>query len=256
MGAIVNGLTLSGFRAYGAGFLIFCDYMKGAIRLAAIMHIPSTFVFTHDSIGVGEDGPTHQPIEQLVTLRATPNLDLVRPAGFNETALAWRHAARATDRPTVARALAPGPAGVGPGRGARRRDRARRLRAARRRGRARRADPHGHRLRGPHRPRRRTSCSPPTASRYGWSRCPAWTASPSRIRPTATPCCRPTSGRASRSRPRARSAGTAGSATTATSWRWRASAPPRRPSSSTSTSGSRARRWPSGPGRCLRGVQG
>ena len=65
------------------------------------MHIPSTFVFTHDSIGVGEDGPTHQPIEQLVTLRATPNLDLVRPAGFNETALAWRHAARATDRPTV-----------------------------------------------------------------------------------------------------------------------------------------------------------
>ena len=101
MGAIVNGLTLSGFRAYGSGFLIFSDYMKGAIRLAAIMHIPSTFVFTHDSIGVGEDGPTHQPIEQLVTLRATPNLDLVRPAGFNETALAWRHAARATDRPTV-----------------------------------------------------------------------------------------------------------------------------------------------------------
>jgi transketolase len=75
--------------------------MKGAIRLAAIMRIPSTFVFTHDSIGVGEDGPTHQPIEQLVTLRATPNLDLVRPAGFNETALAWRHAASATDRPTV-----------------------------------------------------------------------------------------------------------------------------------------------------------
>ena len=101
MGAIVNGLTLSGFRAYGSGFLIFSDYMKGAIRLAAIMHIPSTFVFTHDSIGVGEDGPTHQPIEQLVTLRATPNLDVVRPAGFNETALAWRHAARATDRPTV-----------------------------------------------------------------------------------------------------------------------------------------------------------
>ena len=101
MGAIVNGLVLSGFRAYGAGFLIFSDYMKGSIRLAAIMHIPSTFVFTHDSIGVGEDGPTHQPIEQLVTLRATPNLDVVRPAGFNETALAWRHALRQTDRPTV-----------------------------------------------------------------------------------------------------------------------------------------------------------
>ena len=82
MGAIVNGLALSGFRAYGAGFLIFSDYMKGSIRLAAIMRIPSTFVFTHDSIGVGEDGPTHQPIEQLVTLRATPNLDVVRPAGL------------------------------------------------------------------------------------------------------------------------------------------------------------------------------
>jgi transketolase len=101
MGAIVNGLVLSGFRAFGAGFLIFSDYMKAAIRLAAIMRIPSTFVFTHDSIGVGEDGPTHQPIEQLVTLRATPNLDVVRPAGFNETALAWRHALRQTDRPTA-----------------------------------------------------------------------------------------------------------------------------------------------------------
>ena len=75
--------------------------MKGSIRLAAIMRIPTTFVFTHDSIGLGEDGPTHQPIEQLVTLRATPNLDVVRPAGFNETALAWRHALRQTDRPTV-----------------------------------------------------------------------------------------------------------------------------------------------------------
>ena len=101
MGAIVNGLVLTGLRAFGAGFLIFSDYMKGAIRLAAVMRIPSTFVFTHDSIGVGEDGPTHQPIEQLVTLRATPNLDLVRPAGYNETALAWRHALRQTDRPTA-----------------------------------------------------------------------------------------------------------------------------------------------------------
>src|SRR5215216_986685 len=101
MGAIVNGLVLTGFRAFGAGFLIFSDYMKGAIRLAAIMRIPSTFVFTHDSIGVGEDGPTHQPIEQLATLRATPNLDVVRPAGYNETALAWRHALRQTDRPTA-----------------------------------------------------------------------------------------------------------------------------------------------------------
>jgi transketolase len=101
MGAIVNGLTLHGFRGYGATFLIFSDYMKASIRLAALMGIPSTFVFTHDSIGLGEDGPTHQPIEQLASLRATPNVDVVRPAGANETALAWRHALKQTDRPTV-----------------------------------------------------------------------------------------------------------------------------------------------------------
>src|SRR4051812_49299143 len=101
MGAIVNGLVLHGFRAFGSGFLIFSDYMKASIRLAAIMRIPSTFVFTHDSIGVGEDGPTHQPIEQLAQLRATPNVNLVRPAGFNETALAWRFALEATETPTV-----------------------------------------------------------------------------------------------------------------------------------------------------------
>jgi transketolase len=75
--------------------------MKASIRLAALMGIPSTFVFTHDSIGLGEDGPTHQPIEQLASLRATPNVDVVRPAGANETALAWRHALKQTDRPTV-----------------------------------------------------------------------------------------------------------------------------------------------------------
>jgi transketolase len=101
MGTIVNGLTLSGFRAFGAGFLIFSDYMKASIRLAALMRIPSTFVFTHDSIGLGEDGPTHQPIEQLATLRATPNINVVRPAGFNETALAWQFAVNAQDTPTV-----------------------------------------------------------------------------------------------------------------------------------------------------------
>jgi transketolase len=101
MGAVVNGLTLHGFRGYGATFLIFSDYMKASMRLAALMGIPSTFVFTHDSIGLGEDGPTHQPIEQLAALRATPNIDVVRPAGANETALAWRHALKQTDRPTV-----------------------------------------------------------------------------------------------------------------------------------------------------------
>ena len=101
MGAIVNGLNLHYLRGYGATFLIFSDYMKAAIRLAALMRIPSIFVFTHDSIGLGEDGPTHQPIEQLATLRATPNLNLVRPAGGNETALAWRFALEQTETPTA-----------------------------------------------------------------------------------------------------------------------------------------------------------
>ena len=101
MGAVVNGLSLHGLRAYGATFLIFSDYMKAAIRLAAIMHQPSIFVVTHDSIGLGEDGPTHQPIEQLASLRATPNLHVVRPADFNETALGWRHALRRGDGPTA-----------------------------------------------------------------------------------------------------------------------------------------------------------
>ena len=132
MGAIVNGLVLHGLRAFGAGFFIFSDYMKAAIRLAAMMRIPSIFVFTHDSIGVGEDGPTHQPIEQLATLRATPNLNVVRPAGFNETALAWRFALERDRDADGAGPVAPGRAGVGPGRRPARRDRARRLRAARR----------------------------------------------------------------------------------------------------------------------------
>jgi transketolase len=101
MGAIVNGLNLHGLRAFGSTFFTFSDYMKGAIRLAALMHLPSIFVFTHDSIGLGEDGPTHQPIEQLAHLRATPNLYMVRPAGANETALAWRFAIEQTAAPVA-----------------------------------------------------------------------------------------------------------------------------------------------------------
>jgi len=100
MGAVVNGLTLHGLRGYGATFLIFSDYMKASIRLAALMELPSIFVFTHDSIGVGEDGPTHQPVEQLLALRATPNCYVVRPAGANEAALAWRFALTQTSAPT------------------------------------------------------------------------------------------------------------------------------------------------------------
>jgi len=101
MGAVVNGLTLSGLRAYGAGFLIFSDYMKAAVRLSSLMAIPSIWVFTHDSIGLGEDGPTHQPVEQLAMLRAQPNLYVVRPAGANETTLAWRFALEQTDTPVA-----------------------------------------------------------------------------------------------------------------------------------------------------------
>jgi transketolase len=90
MGAILNGLALSKLRPYGASFLIFSDYMKPPIRLAALMQLPVIYIFTHDSIGVGEDGPTHQPIEQLVALRSIPGLITLRPADANEVAEAWR----------------------------------------------------------------------------------------------------------------------------------------------------------------------
>ena len=91
MGAMVNGIVLHGLtRAYGGTFFVFADYMRGAVRLAAVMNIPSIFVWTHDSIGVGEDGPTHQPIEHLWAYRAIPQLDIVRPADANETTAAWK----------------------------------------------------------------------------------------------------------------------------------------------------------------------
>jgi transketolase len=91
MGAILNGIALHGpTRSYGGTFLIFSDYMRPAVRLAALMKTPSIFVWTHDSVALGEDGPTHQPIEQLATLRAIPGLDIVRPADANETAWAWK----------------------------------------------------------------------------------------------------------------------------------------------------------------------
>jgi len=101
MGMILNGIELEGLtRAYGGTFLVFSDYMRPAVRLAAIQQIPSTFVWTHDSIGVGEDGPTHQPIEHLSALRAIPNLNVVRPGDANETAQAWKKILETTDAPT------------------------------------------------------------------------------------------------------------------------------------------------------------
>ncbi len=99
MGAVVNGLNLHGVRAFGSTFFNFLDYMKGAVRLAALMHLPVIHVYTHDSIGLGEDGPTHQPVEQLAHLRATPNINAVRPADANETALAWVFALEQEDGP-------------------------------------------------------------------------------------------------------------------------------------------------------------
>ena len=102
MGSVMNGLALhGGFRPFGGTFLVFSDYMRPAIRLAALMRMPVVYVFTHDSVGLGEDGPTHQPIEHLAALRATPNLNVVRPASANETALAWRFAIEQTDHPTA-----------------------------------------------------------------------------------------------------------------------------------------------------------
>jgi len=102
MGAALNGLNLfGGLIAYGGTFLIFSDYMKPALRIAAISSIRSIFVFTHDSVGLGEDGPTHQPIEQLMALRATPNLTVIRPADANEVAEAWRVAINRRHSPTA-----------------------------------------------------------------------------------------------------------------------------------------------------------
>jgi transketolase len=99
MGAILNGLAVSKLRPFGAGFLIFSDYMKPPMRLAALMGLPVIYVFTHDSIGVGEDGPTHQPIEQLVALRSIPGLVTLRPADANEVVEAWRVIIALEDRP-------------------------------------------------------------------------------------------------------------------------------------------------------------
>ncbi|WP_019868796.1 transketolase [Salinispora oceanensis] len=102
MAAILNGIALhGGTRPYGGTFLVFSDYMRPSVRLAAMMKLPVTYVWTHDSIGLGEDGPTHQPVEQLTALRAIPGLDVVRPADANETAWAWRQVLTHTDRPAA-----------------------------------------------------------------------------------------------------------------------------------------------------------
>ena len=99
MGTAVNGMALAKLRPFGSGFLIFSDYMRDPIRLSAIMELPSLFIFTHDSIGLGEDGPTHQPVEQLAGLRAVPRLVTLRPCDANEVAEAWRTVLKMKHRP-------------------------------------------------------------------------------------------------------------------------------------------------------------
>ncbi|MFD6751802.1 transketolase-like TK C-terminal-containing protein, partial [Streptomyces anthocyanicus] len=102
MGAILNGIALQSLtRPYGGTFLTFSDYMRPAVRLAALMKLPATYVWTHDSIGLGEDGPTHQPVEHLAALRAVPGLDVVRPGDANETAACWAAILEHKDRPAA-----------------------------------------------------------------------------------------------------------------------------------------------------------
>ncbi len=101
MGSLMNGMALSGLRPYGGTFLIFSDYMRPPVRLAAMMGLPVVYVYTHDSIGLGEDGPTHQPVEQLAGLRAIPNLYVFRPAEANETVIGWRLALERKEGPTA-----------------------------------------------------------------------------------------------------------------------------------------------------------
>ena len=101
MSAIINGMVLhGGIKPYGATFLVFTDYARNAVRLSALMEIPSIFVYTHDSVALGEDGPTHQPVEHMVTLRSTPNLNSWRPADLVETAVAWNEAVKSKKTPT------------------------------------------------------------------------------------------------------------------------------------------------------------
>ena len=101
MGAIVNGVSLSGLKSFASTFLVFSDYARSSIRLSALMNQPVIYIFTHDSIGVGEDGPTHQPIEHIASLRAIPNLEVIRPADANEVAVLWKHIMELKDRPTA-----------------------------------------------------------------------------------------------------------------------------------------------------------
>ena len=115
MGAAVNGMAAhGGLRPYGATFFVFSDYMRPALRISALMEVPSIWVYTHESVFLGEDGPTHQPIEHLASLRAMPGMWVVRPADAGETVEAWEMAFNRNEGPTVLAPHPPGIAGSGP----------------------------------------------------------------------------------------------------------------------------------------------
>ena len=232
MGAILNGLSLSKIRPFGSGFLIFSDYARTAIRLSALMEIPVIHIFTHDSIGVGEDGPTHQPVEQLASLRAIPGLITLRPADANEVVEAWRRDHAVPPRaggpdPDPAGAADPGP---------------HHIRLGRRRA-ARGIHPRGCRRRHtprcccwPRAARWRSASTPmnssrPRASKPAWSACRRGRSSSTtvaNIRSIASTCCRRRSPPACRWNRRRRSAGRAMLARPAAPSAWRPSGRRRR----------------------------
>ena len=193
MGGIANGIAYhGGFKPYCATFLTFSDYMRGSVRLAALAGLPVTYVWTHDSVGLGEDGPTHQPVEQPTALRAIPNLWYVRPGDANEAVAAWALSIERRDGP-VALGLTRQKLTTLPETAAAAREGVRRggyvLREVERRAGRDRPDPRRHRLRA-----RRGRPAPATRSRRtgsgpGWSACPASRRSSARTRPIANRSC-------------------------------------------------------------------
>ncbi len=186
MSAIMNGIALhGGFIPYGATFLMFSEYARNALRMAALMKIRSIFVYTHDSIGLGEDGPTHQPVEQTATLRLIPNMSVWRPCDAVESAVCWKVAIERRTGPSMPDLLAPEPDAPEARRRAARRHppwRLRAVRSRRRQARRRSSSPPAPKSAWPW---RRRSCSPPRARRCAWCRCRRPTRSTPRMRPTA-----------------------------------------------------------------------
>ena len=208
--AISNGMSLTKLRPLWSTYLTFSDYARPAIRLSSLMELPVVHVFTHDSIGLGEDGPTHQPVEQIASLRAIPGLDVIRPADANEVAEAWRLAIDRHHQPVALILTRQDVPRLRPHQVRLRRGRApRRLRARRPARRRPRGDPDRHRLRGRAGARRARGAAR-RRDPLACVSCPAGSSSTARTRPTATRSCRLGSAPGSRSRRPRPSAGTAG----------------------------------------------